>query len=481
MAEEKLQYQVTFRTRAEGDGAQKTTEAVKDLREEKEKLAETEAVAAAAAAEPAAEVEAVTEAINEQVESVEILQQRDADVDEARRLASERRVEEMEEQMQAEAELEQAARDSAAARVAAAAAVGLVARRSLQLISETIAEFRSIAPEAADAFSSVELAIETLTDPIGTLIEGLTGTRTALENLANSQREAARQEQLYLATLKAKQDEIRAANQAWVDGPMKRQLQAIDEQTAAYERQQREVRAVTAALEAQARLNDAIALSNGADPNEVAANRAARDAAGKTAENDTLVADAEQRWNAAIAKVETAQSAYAQAISLNLDTEAKEAELDAAIQARDQAKLELDSVWIQAEALNAEVAAAHAQTLVGVRDATVGSLEDAARETLAGLDAQAEELGSKFSRSAAESRKLLAAVLEDSVIDPSEIEEVKLAIEQLKGSREQHDRAIQDGMREMIQNVTTLLATQEQLNAQIRDQKQAIESLKNRR
>lgn len=38
MAEEKLQYQVTFKTRSEGDGAQKTAAAVRDLRSETERL-----------------------------------------------------------------------------------------------------------------------------------------------------------------------------------------------------------------------------------------------------------------------------------------------------------------------------------------------------------------------------------------------------------------------------------------------------------
>lgn len=38
MAEEKLQYSVTFKTRSEGDGAQKTAAAVRDLRTEKERL-----------------------------------------------------------------------------------------------------------------------------------------------------------------------------------------------------------------------------------------------------------------------------------------------------------------------------------------------------------------------------------------------------------------------------------------------------------
>jgi hypothetical protein len=38
MAEEKLQYQVTFKTRSEGDGAQKTAAAVRDLRAETERL-----------------------------------------------------------------------------------------------------------------------------------------------------------------------------------------------------------------------------------------------------------------------------------------------------------------------------------------------------------------------------------------------------------------------------------------------------------
>lgn len=507
MKNEELQYQVTFKTRAEGDGAQKTADEVKALREETEALNTAQAEGAAEAG-GAAGVEEVTTAIQEQAESVEILQQRQDDVAEAQRLASERRLDDLTAEARAEIEAAEAARASAAARLAAGAAIAAVAKRSIELVAQTIEQYRAIAPEAAEDFSTVALAIQTLQDPIGTLIEGITGTQAELTALAASRAEAHRQEQLYLAAVARKQEEIRVANEAFVDGPLARRLQTIRDETAEYERQKKEVQAVTRAMEAQANMADAIALSNkDADPNQIAAGRIRRETAAKSADSDATVGDAQKRWEDAIKVAEAATSAYAQAKALNNETAGKEAKMNAAIHARDEAKKDLDSVLIQEEAAKAEIAAGAVQALVGVKDQALGDLTTAANETMVALQAEAAEQSAALAASgrkamgdagelvaagmkqdaaeqalalgepAQEALKLLTAAFQDKVITPDEVASVKQALEQLKGSREKFDSAVRDGMQKMIGNIDLLISNQKELDERIHAQKQRIEGV----
>ena len=402
-------------------------------------------------------------------------EQRQADVDLAQRLKAER-------EHTAQAEETPKVQDAQIARAGALGVVALVAKGAWSALSDAVKEYRRLAPEAAEEFSepfdTIELALQTIQDPIGTLIEGLTGTQQALKELAASQAEAARQEANYLETLKRRQEELATASRNRINNFLAAEKRAIEENTAAYERQRRVIEALAGAEEARARAQDAIAIANGADPNQVAAAAAARQNTRDTSAQDAKVVAAEQA-------LEAAQKSYEAAVSaLALGQTGTREEIAALSNAAQEAQAavsdavkEVETIKIEAEAAKSAISSEAVTQQTGVVDAAKSALTQAAETAKTTLENEAAEQGKTLSAGGKEALKILTDALKDGVVTPEEMQAVATAIQQVKNSRDNADAEIRESFEELEKANNATIAAMSEIKARLRAQAAQIEAL----
>lgn len=443
MATDGKKFDIELGTRADTSGLEATERGLRAVEQ-----AGTDAVGAtnpmtdgsqlaAGASEAAAEVDALAESFRDAEEAVGDLEQsvdalreaqQQADVQAAERMRSER---DLTEQLQES----EAAMASQIARAAALGGVALIAKAAWGSLSAAVQEYRRLAPEAADEFrepfDTIELALQTIQSPVETLIEGLTGTQTALENLAASQQEAARQEAQYLEALRIRQQELAAASTQRINNYLAAELRGIQEQTEAYESQLRVINAVASAEAARLGAREAVA---GADP--AAARGRGTDAA--MVLQDQRVATAEQAVEAAIRTFEAAGSALARANADPNATREQINELSTATQAAQDAvgaaQERLAEIAAVAEAAKVEILAGAVVGFQSVVDADAEANTRAAQEAKAKLEAQAQQQGDDFVAGGREALNILTGVLADGVVKPEELSAVTQAIQQAQNA-----------------------------------------------
>jgi hypothetical protein len=399
------------------------------------------------------------------------IEQKQADLAAAQKKASERRVEQQAKELKAEKEAQQAAQDSARLRLAAGAALAASARQVAALTLDVIRQYRDLGVEMR-GFESIGLEFaDFLTSPFEFVTDAFTDYKADLVALKESQLEAIRQESLYQETI-AKRDKLLAeASSKRVSNYLAAEKSAIDEQTAAYERQMRVVKALADLEEARAKSADALAIASGADPAAVAAAAAARQGAAAGAVEDQRVLDAEQKLQAAQRSYEAAVSALAQGQTGTRDeiealsTAAQEAQAAVA-----DSIAEVETVRAEAEAAKGAIASeAVTQQLEVVASATA-SLTEAAKTAKATLEAEAAEQGRTLTAGGKEALKILTDALRDGVVTPEEMGQVRDAINQAKNSRDAADAEIKKSFQELEKANNAALASQKMITERLRQQ-----------
>lgn len=408
--------------------------------------------------------------------------QRIEDVAAARKLASDRRVEQLAKEAQAEKDAAQAARDSVALRAASSAAMALTARKALDEVQQAITAYRELAPAAAESFSTIELAIQSVRDPMGALIEAATGINEELRLLAESQKRAAEAEAVYLAALKQRQEELATASRNRIQNFLAAEQQAIDAQTAAYERQLRVVQAVAEREEARAKALDRVAISGGADPQQVAAGALARQTATQIGAADTRIAEVERALEEKERLFDAAVSALADASTSSGITKEEILKLS---QAADQAQAavsdavaEVETVKAEAENAKAAIEASAVAARQDIIDSQKSTLETQAKEAKAALESQAREQGAEFTAGGREALNILTAVLADGVIKPEEISAITVAINQVKGASSQLNAEVLAGFNSLDKSTRSLVNKLAEQNARLRQLESQVESLR---
>ncbi len=406
-------------------------------------------------------------------------QQAADDVIEARKRVSDRRVADHERAIAEEKEAATAARDSAAARFAAGAAIALVAKQATALVASTLKDFRELGGELTSVQVALLETAEFASDPFGSLVESITGAQAALKSLAESNANIGKAEAVYLETLKRKNEEVAQAVRNRAAAITQGTSAAIEAETAAYERQLRVVTALADLEEAQARRADAQAIRNKADPNQVAAGAAARQAAGDAGAEDQKVAAAEQKLAAAEQLFDAATAALVEASTASAEDRARLSEEAQGAQAAvADAVAELQTVRVEAEAAKAEIATTLASEFEGLKDQASADLSAAATEAKAALEAEAKAQGENFTAGGKEALRLLTEALADGIISPEEIAAVRTAIAQVTNSQNLHNAEVLRGFEGLLNAFTANQQISAALNTKINNALLQIEGLK---
>lgn len=411
------------------------------------------------------------------------LKQQQAEVSRASRQASERRVKEATDALIAEKEAERAAKDSAVARTAALAAVALTAREALQVTREALADYKKLGVELTPTAQAFADTLDLLANPVDTLIDKLTGYKDELKLLQEGQARVAESEKQYLATLKAANEERARAARSRIDNEMSQELAIIDEQTRAYENQLKVIKAVAQAEEARVRASEAIGIANGSlDPNTVAANQAARQAARDSAEADQEVVNAAQKVKELRDKVFILTGAIDQAQQDGLGDRAQQLkdELAGINEKLGAAEDTVATLEQTAAAAKAEIASKAVAEQQGVVDATGTALVDAAKNAKDTLEAAANEQGRELTAGGKEALRILTDALKDGIVTPQEMQAVAVAIEQVKNSRDAADAEIMKAFTELAKANAAATGALQKLTAGFANQAAELENLKGR-
>lgn len=405
------------------------------------------------------------------VAAIGSIEQQQEDLAAAQKKASERRVEQQVKELTAEKEAQQAAQDSTRLRLAAGAALATSARQVAALTVDVIRQYKELGVELR-GFESIGLEFaDFLTSPFDYVVDAFTGYKEDLRMLAEGQRNVAQAESVYLDTLKRKQEELATASRNRVQNFLAAEQQAIDENTAAYERQRRVIVALADAEEARARAQDAMALANGADPAQVAAGAAARQNARDTSAQDALVVAAEQKLEAAQRSYEAAVSALAQGqTGTREEIEVLSNAAQAAQAAVADATVEVETVKIEAEAAKSAISSEAVTQQTGVVDAAKTALTQAAETAKATLQTEAAEQGKTLSAGGKEALKILTNALKDGVVTPEEMQAVATAIQQVKNSRDAADAEIKASFKELEKANNASLESQRLLTQRLHQQ-----------
>ena len=198
---------------------------------------------------------------------------------------------------------------------AAGAVIAKVAENAFSQVQGLAEAMAQADPQWAKDNAFALDSLVALTNPVQTFWDTVSGgARQSVDSLHASQRELDRTTAaLERMQAKEKARTEYAANRI-VEQSYQRELQEIDNQTAALQRQLKVLDAKKAAVEANAKLQDQIAISNGADPNAVAAGAVRRNQSAQNGDVEKSVIEARQAYDAAVEKEAALTAKLAQAI-----------------------------------------------------------------------------------------------------------------------------------------------------------------------
>ncbi len=420
-------------------------------------------------------------AVEDLAEASGNLEQQQADVAEAEKRASDRRVEEGVAALKQAKEEDEAATRSQRLRLAAGAALGASAAQIAALTVDVIKQYRELGVEMR-GFESIGLEFaDFLTSPFEYVVDAFTDYKADLAALKESQRRVIEQERIYQQTVARRNRELEAASERRINVFLAGEEAAVNQQTAAYERQLRVVDSLAKAEEARAKAADAIALANGADPNAIAAGAAARQAASAGVAQDQRVITAEKEVEDAIRRFDALSSALAQASTAARPNQARIDRLsEEAQQAQDaigDAQAELETIQIGAAAAKSEITSGAVAEFQGVATAATDANTKAAEEAKATLQNEAAEQGKTLSAGGKEALKILTDALKDGVVTPEEMTAVATAIQQVKNSRDAADAEIRTSFEQLEKSNNLALENQRVLTERLRQQAAQFERL----
>jgi trimeric autotransporter adhesin len=486
MADDGKKFDIELGTKADTSGLEATERALRDVEEAGKAAANpmTDGSQLATGALPEA-VRETTTAVDDQRAAVGDLTQANADLErqqadvaEAQKRASERRIGDLEKEERAHRDAIQAEQDGNRLRAAGLAALAVAGRQIAANTVEVLKGYKDLGVELG-TFEELGLEFaEFLSGPIDYVTDAFTGHKEELRQMAQEQRNVAQAEAVYLETLKRKYNELATASRNRIANFLAAEQRAIDENTAAYERQRRVIEALADADEARARAQDAMALANGADPAQVAAGAAARQNARDSSAQDAKIVAAEQKLEAAQQSYEAAVSALAQGQN---GTREEIAVLSNAAQAAQaavaDAQAEVETVKTEAEAAKSAISSEAVAQQTGVVDAAKSALTQAAETAKTTLENEAAEQGKTLSAGGKEALKILTDALKDGVVTPEEMQAVATAIQQVKNSRDAADAEIRASFEQLEKANAVVLENQRVLTERLRQQAAQFERL----
>jgi hypothetical protein len=404
--------------------------------------------------------------LEEQIETEKRLQ-READVVEATRRRDER-------EASGNGELKGIGTKADAAGVAAAgAAIAQSAQIASSALRDTIREFQVLQKESGAAqttydtfLGSIADTIDIISSPIQALEKGLKSL-AGLDDLKTSIDQAALMKQRLEEMITARKKLADDAREFALGFAVMRERQEIDATTAALERQLKVLAAKRSLMDAQGARSDAAAIASGADPNAVAAQALVRKTSSEIQALNEELALSAQSVEQAKAEAQSANNRFVDAFASGNK------------EATDAARLVLS----ESENALSEAVADHEATIevINTREAEIKELAsteaerlkqqggEAITQSLEGLadslEQKASEQGGQLSSTAKAGYDRILELINDSIPDSEQINEITRAMELIKRSQEGQGREIIGGLNDLATVTATL---QGQLNIALR-------------
>jgi hypothetical protein len=404
--------------------------------------------------------------LEEQIETEKRLQ-READVAEATRRRDER-------EASGNGELKGIGTKADAAGVAAAgAAIAKSAQIASSSLRDTIREFQVLQKESGAAqttydtfLGSIADTIDIISSPIQALEKGLKSL-AGLDDLKTSIDQAALMKQRLEEMITARKKLADDAREFALGFAVMRERQEIDATTAALERQLKVLAAKRSLMDAQGARSDAAAIASGADPNAVAAQALVRTTSSEIQALNEELALSAQSVEQAKAEAQSANNRFIDAFASGNK------------EATDAARFALS----ESENALSEAVADHEATIevINTREAEIKELAsteaerlkqqggEAITQSLEGLadslEEKASEQGGQLSSAAKAGYDRILELINDSIPDSEQINEITRAMELVKRSQEGQGREIITGLNDLATVTATL---QGQLNIALR-------------
>jgi hypothetical protein len=404
--------------------------------------------------------------LEEQIETEKRLQ-READVAEATRRRDER-------EASGNGELKGIGTKADAAGVAAAgAAIAKSAQIASSSLRDTIREFQVLQKESGAAqttydtfLGSIADTIDIISSPIQALEKGLKSL-AGLDDLKAGIDQAALMKQRLEEMITARKKLADDAREFALGFAVMRERQEIDATTAALERQLKVLAAKRSLMDAQGARSDAAAIASGADPNAVAAQALVRTTSSEIQALNEELALSAQSVEQAKAEAQSANNRFVDAFASGNK------------EATDAARFALS----ESENALSEAVADHEATIevINTREAEIKELAsteaerlkqqggEAITQSLEGLadslEEKASEQGGQLSSAAKAGYDRILELINDSIPDSEQINEITRAMELVKRSQEGQGREIITGLNDLATVTATL---QGQLNIALR-------------
>ena len=372
-------------------------------------------------------------------------------------------------------------KEDAAALAAAGVAITKTAQIASSALRDTIRDFQVLQKESGAAqttydtfLGSIADTIDIISSPIQALEKGLKSL-AGLDDLKTSIDQAALMKQRLEEMITARKKLADDAREFALGFAVMRERQEIDATTAALERQLKVLAAKRSLMDAQGARSDAAAIASGADPNAVAAQALVRTTSSEIQALNEELALSAQSVEQAKAEAQSANNRFVDAFASGNK------------EATDAARLALS----ESENALSEAVADHEATIevINTREAEIKELAsteaerlkqqggEAITQSLEGLadslEEKASEQGGQLSSAAKAGYDQIIGLINDSIPDSEQINEITRAMELVKRSQEGQGREIITGLNDLATVTATL---QGQLNIALRQ----IQDLKRR-
>lgn len=355
----------------------------------------------------------------------------------------------------------------AAAMAAAGAAITASAKIASDALRETIRDFQELQKESGAALTEYDVfldaiadSIEFISSPIETLEKGLKSL-AGLDDLKDSIQQAELMKKRLDDMIEARKKLANDAKEFALGYAIMRERQEIDATTSALQRQIGVLSAKRALLEAQSSRADAAAVAGGADRNAVAAQALARKTSNDIAALNEELLQSSQSVERAKSEAQSANNRFVEAFASGN----KEA-TDAARITLAETENELSQAIADHQA-TVEIIKTREQEIKELALTEADRLkqagEEAITESMGGLadslEQKAKEQGGQLSSAAKAGYDRILELINDSIPDEEQINEITRTMELVKRSQEGQSREIITGLSDLA-SVTSSLQNQ---------------------
>lgn len=394
-------------------------------------------------------------------------------------------------------------RESAAATAAGMAAVAAAGKLAMDAIGETLNRFKALRTEMdgseADLGAWSEALLETvefISSPFEKIKEGIKGI-AGLDDLEEAIERTKETKKWYDSLVEARKKFAAAAQDEATARSLRNELNAIDAQSAAFERQLGILRSRRELLEAKAQAADQTALANGADPSLVAVQQIIRQTQERNASFDEelarfgeAIASADAARTAAINKLSALQSSGASQEAIEaarIEVEQVENDLSESIKdleaARERVSNQKETSATQARAaIEAELEETK-ERFQGLSEGIAATVTENAKDVIAASDKaqkEAEAAGKTVSGNQKLFHEALRKLIEDQTPDTQQIELIKQATLALGRAIETKDNEMITGINKITANQLSQAQLYQQTLQRLADVQKQIEAINSR-